>query len=173
LSSPCITRRTSNRASDLSFWYTYRELATRGAIFFSTTSLASAFNGLIAYGITRDLNGDHGWLAWRWIFLIEGILPVAASFIVMAFMPSTPETARFGFSKEEKLLATRRSARAHNASEAKFEWRKTVMVLFEIHFWFLTVMACAGHYALSSLGNFLPAIILVWLAFSTCNFQIC
>ncbi|KAH8597715.1 major facilitator superfamily domain-containing protein [Bisporella sp. PMI_857] len=144
----------------LSFWYTYRELATRGAIFYSTSSVASAFNGLIAYAITKDLDGHNGWRAWRWIFLIEGILPMAGSFIVMIFVPPTPETARFGFSAAEKELAARRAARSHNDPEAKLEWRKALLGLKDVHFWLLTIIACSGHYCISSLGNFLPDIIL-------------
>lgn len=155
--------RNSYKSLDLSFWYTFRELATRGAIFFSTSTIGSAFNGLISYGIANNLNGANGWLAWRWIFLIEGLMPIAASFIVMAFLPRTPEAARFGFSREEKILAVSRGARAHNDPEAKVEWKKIMPVLFEVHFWLIAVMACAGHFCLSSLGNFLPAIILVRL----------
>ncbi|KAF2801054.1 MFS general substrate transporter [Melanomma pulvis-pyrius CBS 109.77] len=143
----------------LSFWYTYQELATRGAIFFSTASLASSFNGLVSYGIAKNLNGKNGWLAWRWIFLVEGVMPIAASFLVLIFVPPTPETARFGFSKEEKALAVARGSRSHNDSEAKIEWKRIVDCLFDVHFWLMTITACAGHYCLSSLGNFLPAII--------------
>lgn len=148
----------------MSFWYTYRELATRGAVFFSASSLASAFNGLISYGIAKNLNGAHGWLAWRWIFLIEGVMPIAVSALVIIFVPPTPETARFGFSKAEKILAANRAARSHNDPEAKFEWRKVLTGLLEVQFWLLAIMACAGHYCLSSFSNFLPAIINVsWI----------
>ncbi|KAF8250405.1 MFS general substrate transporter [Wilcoxina mikolae CBS 423.85] len=44
----------------LSFWYTYKELALRGAIFQSVSSLADAFNGLLSYGIAKDLGGVNG-----------------------------------------------------------------------------------------------------------------
>jgi MFS family permease len=57
----------------LSFWYTYKELALRGAIFQSLASIAGAFNGLLSYGIAMSLGGKNGWSAWRWIFLIEGV----------------------------------------------------------------------------------------------------
>lgn len=56
----------------LSLWYKRNELATRGAWFFSTSALAGAFNGLVGYGIFKNLNGAHGLPAWKWIFLIEG-----------------------------------------------------------------------------------------------------
>lgn len=57
----------------LSIWYKREELATRGAIFFSMMAVAGSMNGIIAYGIELHLNNAQGWLAWRWIFLIEGI----------------------------------------------------------------------------------------------------
>ena len=88
-------------------------------------------------------------------------MPMALSFLVMILVPPTPYTARFGFSEEEKLLTARRAARTHNDPEAKFEWKKTFNALLEIHFWLLAVMACCGHYCLSSFANFLPSIIKV------------
>lgn len=35
-------------------------------------AVAGSMNGLIAYGIQIHLNHLNGWLAWRWLFLIEG-----------------------------------------------------------------------------------------------------
>ncbi|KAJ9641318.1 hypothetical protein H2204_002996 [Knufia peltigerae] len=58
----------------LSLWYKRNELATRGAWFFSTSALAGAFNGLVGYGIFKNLNGAHGLPAWKWIFLIEAAI---------------------------------------------------------------------------------------------------
>jgi MFS family permease len=56
----------------LSLWYKRDELATRGAIFFSTAAIAGAFNGIIAYGIGKNLEGAGGFRSWHWLFLIEG-----------------------------------------------------------------------------------------------------
>lgn len=161
----------TDAATDLSFWYTYSELATRGAVVFSTSALAGAFNGLVSYGIARDLNGHNGWLAWRWIFLIEGIMPVAFSIVVMLLLPATPEKVRFGFSAAERQLASQRSLRSHNSPDAKLEWKKILTPLFEIHFWLITIMGCAGHFCLSSFANFLPAIILVRSTAINCESQ--
>lgn len=58
----------------LSFWYRRDELATRGAIFFATSAIAGAFNGIIAYAVEKTLQGANGWASWRWLFLIEGVL---------------------------------------------------------------------------------------------------
>lgn len=56
----------------LSYWYKREQLATRGAIFFGMSAIAGAFNGIIAYGIGKNLDGARGWAPWRWLFLIEG-----------------------------------------------------------------------------------------------------
>lgn len=145
--------------SDLSFWYQYSELATRGAIFYSMSTLAGAFNGLIAYGITKNLDGANGWKAWRWIFLIEGILPCAFAFVVLFLLPASPESLRFGFSPEEKALIIRRARTSHNTSEAKLQMKKIPLVLMTLHFWLLLAIACCGHFCIGSMSNFLPAII--------------
>lgn len=50
----------------LSFWYKYSELAMRGSILYSTSTLAGALNGLIAFAIEDSLDGKNGWEAWRW-----------------------------------------------------------------------------------------------------------
>jgi len=88
-------------------------------------------------------------------------MPIVAAIPVFIFVPPTPETARFGFSKAEKELAVARGSRAHNDSEAKLEHKKILECLLDAHFWLQCIMACAGHYCISSLGNFLPDIIVV------------
>ena len=56
----------------LTFFYKRNELASRGSIYYAMFAVAGSVNGLMAYGILKNLNGVGGWLAWRWIFLIEG-----------------------------------------------------------------------------------------------------
>ncbi|BCS19859.1 uncharacterized protein APUU_20291S [Aspergillus puulaauensis] len=71
-------------------------------------------NGLIAYGIQIDLNNVHGWLAWRWILLVEGVVSIGSGFFVMALLPPVPERAHRFFTAEEKQIAIRRSKQAFN-----------------------------------------------------------
>ncbi|KAH6673861.1 major facilitator superfamily domain-containing protein [Halenospora varia] len=143
----------------LSFWYTYTEIATRGAIFYSTATLAGAFNGLIAYGIVESLDGAKGWRAWRWIFLIEGILPMAMSILVILVLPQSPQKTRKLFTEREKEIVIRRSLQAHNHAESKLDYKKIYKPLLSLSFWLMVGMACATHFCTSSLGNFLPIII--------------
>lgn len=51
-------------------WYTPTELATRMAIFYGANTAAGAFGGVVAYGV-GNLDGAHGWRAWKWLFVSE------------------------------------------------------------------------------------------------------
>lgn len=53
----------------LSMWYTRGERVFRIALFFSAASLAGAFGGILAYGISH-MAGVGGYNGWRWIFIL-------------------------------------------------------------------------------------------------------
>lgn len=57
--------------SCLTAWYTRKELAFRTALLYCGSLVSGAFSGLIAAGITADLDGALGISAWRWLFIIE------------------------------------------------------------------------------------------------------
>ncbi|KAJ0381255.1 hypothetical protein COL26b_000599 [Colletotrichum chrysophilum] len=73
----------------LSMWYTPKELATRMAIFYGANTAAGAFSGVIAYGVGH-LDGSHGYAAWEWLFLIEGVITVAVGLMTIFFLPHFP-----------------------------------------------------------------------------------
>ncbi|KAL1858789.1 hypothetical protein VTK73DRAFT_7805 [Phialemonium thermophilum] len=86
----------------LSMWYTPRELATRMAIFYGANTAAGAFGGVIAYGV-GNLDGVHGWRAWKWLFLIEGLVTVAAGLSTIVFLPHFPH--QYGPGKSSKWFS--------------------------------------------------------------------
>ena len=70
----------------LSMWYTPQELATRMAIFYGANTAAGAFGGVIAYGV-GNLDGHHGFKAWEWLFIIEGVITVSIGIMTFFFLP--------------------------------------------------------------------------------------
>lgn len=48
----------------MSSWYTRSEMAYRIAWFYSGSSLANAFGGLIGAGVLSNLSGAHGISGW-------------------------------------------------------------------------------------------------------------
>ncbi|RFU28023.1 hypothetical protein B7463_g8313, partial [Scytalidium lignicola] len=142
----------------LSLWYGPEELATRGAIYFSTSTLAGAFNGLIFYGIVKDIGNTPPYKAWQWMLLIEGSITVAFGLIIVFLLPPVPERVKWGFSSEEKRLLVIRTWRANNTPNAKFKWDELMITFKDLSFYgYLMFGAC--QIGVSSLGSFLPAVV--------------
>ena len=121
-------------------------------------AVAGSMNGLIAYGIQIHLNHLNGWLAWRWLFLIEGkkkkitkqrrlykanclspflgVISVGSGFIVMLLLPPVPERIRWFFTEEEKQIAVRRSKQAFNTPDTGFKLGQLKAVLRDRKIWF-------------------------------------
>lgn len=56
----------------LSTWYPRYQLQKRNAVFYLIGSMASAFAGILSYGLMQ-LNGRGGLTGWRWIFVVSPI----------------------------------------------------------------------------------------------------
>lgn len=90
----------------LTLWYKRYEVLQRMAIFYAAASLSGAFSGLLAYGI-QFMDGIAGRQGWQWIFILEGLVPVAVSFVLYFILPDSPETARFLTNDEKEFLINR------------------------------------------------------------------
>lgn len=87
------------------------------AVFYVAASLAGAFSGLLAFGIEK-LDGRAGLRGWQWIFLIEGLIPVALSLVIWKILPDSPETAKF-LTQAERDLLVRRLANDSGSGQGK------------------------------------------------------
>ncbi|KAJ5488399.1 Major facilitator superfamily domain general substrate transporter [Penicillium expansum] len=65
----------------LSVWYTRKELGFRTAALYSGSLLSGAFSGLIAAGITSNMDNVLGLRAWRWLFIIEGAVTIVVAWL--------------------------------------------------------------------------------------------
>lgn len=143
----------------LTMWYGPEELATRAAIYFSTSTLAGAFNGLIAYGIIQGIGNTPPYQAWQWIVLIEGTITIAAGLMVGFLLPNVPERVRWGFSSEEKRLLIIRTWRANNTPGAKFNWNQIGITFKDPGLYAYVLMFMACQIGVACLASFLPAVV--------------
>ncbi|KAL2784653.1 major facilitator superfamily domain-containing protein [Aspergillus keveii] len=90
----------------LTLWYKRFEVQTRMAIFYAAASLAGAFSGLLAFAI-ENMDGVGGLAAWKWIFILEGLVPVVISFTLYWLLADSPENARFLTEDERRFAASR------------------------------------------------------------------
>ena len=76
----------------LGMWYRRQEAQKRFSLFFSSTSLAGAFGGLLASAIGK-MDFMRGYRGWRWIFILEGVVTVLFGILFLFTFPSFPEEA--------------------------------------------------------------------------------
>ncbi|KAJ5716635.1 hypothetical protein N7493_008546 [Penicillium malachiteum] len=114
----------------LTFWYTASERSSRVALILASATLAGAFGGAIAYGVSH-MNGASGLSAWRWLFIIEGAPSCASAVLFWFILPDYPETCNF-LTSEEKALAIQRLSLEETDSERKsMAWNDAKAVLTE------------------------------------------
>ncbi|PVH75554.1 MFS general substrate transporter [Cadophora sp. DSE1049] len=75
-------------------WYPRHECGFRMALFFLAATLAGAFGGILARGIS-EMNGVGGIAAWAWIFILEGLLSIVVSFAAYWVINDYPSTVKF------------------------------------------------------------------------------
>lgn len=92
----------------LTIWYQRYEVQRRMSVFYAAASLSGAFSGLLAYAIEK-MNGIGGYHGWKWIFILEGVIPVLVAFSLYFLLPDRPETAKF-LTKEEREFVINRIA---------------------------------------------------------------
>lgn len=90
----------------LTIWYKRYEVQGRMAIFYAAASLSGAFSGLLAYAI-EQMDGVAGLGGWQWIFILEGIIPVAMATCIWKILPDSPETASFLTPREREYIVNR------------------------------------------------------------------
>ncbi|KAK3311933.1 major facilitator superfamily transporter [Apodospora peruviana] len=90
----------------LTMWYTRDEIQFRQALFFSAASVAGAFSGLLAFGISK-MDGVGNLEGWRWIFILEGIATVLVACLAFFCLYDFPETAGFLTEEERAFVVFR------------------------------------------------------------------
>ncbi|GAA5885824.1 hypothetical protein JCM6882_007574 [Rhodosporidiobolus microsporus] len=100
-------------------WYRRTESQIRIAVFFSSATLAGAFGGLLAYGLSQ-MDGIGGKAGWAWIFIIEGIITVLVGCVAPFLIHDFPEDAKF-LSERERAFVVRR-LREDQGVAGEFRW---------------------------------------------------
>ncbi|KAJ5011571.1 COPII coat assembly protein sec16 [Colletotrichum sp. SAR 10_99] len=146
----------------LSKWYTKKELSLRMALFYNGSLIAGAFGNLIAAGILKGLDKAHGISAWRWLYILEGVVTVATGILICLVLPDFPESWR-ALSPELRRVATKRLAVDAAESDvdetrgprAQLEGFK--MALRDPKVWILTV-AYHAFVGAGGFQNFFPSL---------------
>ncbi|RXW21582.1 hypothetical protein EST38_g4281 [Candolleomyces aberdarensis] len=138
-------------------WYRRHECGFRMAIFFSAATLAGAFGGLLARGLS-ELRGKGGRPGWAWIFIIEGLATIVVAVFAKFIIHDKPETARF-LTEEEKaeVKARLKEDRTSLADDYDIKYVKAALKDWKIY---VHMLITIGIYTpLYSISLFLPTIV--------------
>ncbi|KAL8830198.1 MAG: hypothetical protein Q9170_005844 [Blastenia crenularia] len=94
----------------LATWYSRYDVGKRFSAFYIIGCIANAFGGILAYGLMQ-MDGLSGKTGWRWIFIIEGVVTCAASFLAYFALVDFPEKADRSWkflNKDERDFIVRR-----------------------------------------------------------------
>jgi MFS family permease len=92
----------------ISMWHKRDEAQRRFSLFLNAVSIAAAFGGLLASAIGK-MDGIRGYSAWRWIFILEGLLTCIVSIGAFFTVADFPEHATF-LNKDERAYVVERLA---------------------------------------------------------------
>ena len=137
-------------------WYTRYEVQVRQAIFFSAASVAGAFSGLLAYGISF-MDGVGNLAGWRWIFILEGMATVLVAILAFFVVVDYPETAKFLTVEERAFIAYRLkydgndattsvgSTRARVAQDDHLSFKYVKAAFADWQIWLNIIIYCKVH----------------------------
>lgn len=144
----------------MSLWYKKHELARRYAIFYSASQLAGAFGGLLAGAILSGLGGRNGLPAWKWLFIIEGLMTVGFSGAAVLILPDWPSNTKW-LTQEERDYAVARIQAEKDTDSAGDKpvshWRAFVLAVTDWRVWLVLLgqnMATAG----GTITYFIPTL---------------
>lgn len=90
----------------IGMWYKRAEAQKRYSFFFSSTTLAGAFGGLLASAIGK-MDHMRNYRGWRWIFILEGCLTCVVAIFFFFMLPPFPEDAKWLTPEERAYVKAR------------------------------------------------------------------
>lgn len=175
------------------FIYHPSMLARRSMVYYFGQFAGVMTSGLISGAVVDNFEGVHGLAAWRWIFIIDGIVSIIVAILGFYMLPGTPtDCYSIWLCDDEIRILRRRLQKNHTAGRPKvdlvksfFDWKVWKRIIFSWEIYVLTIwnMLCwnnnnssSGSYILwlKSLGRFThgqvqfksaltPGLGLVWL----------
>ncbi|KAJ1561869.1 hypothetical protein HK096_003036 [Nowakowskiella sp. JEL0078] len=151
-------------------FYTRAELGTRLGVFWGTITFATAFSGLISYGILGNLQGYGGLRAWQWLFLIEGLGTIIWGILSFFYLPKNPRFAkkkllrfRDWVDERQERIAVARVFRDDpskgTGQEEHVTWNDIWLALKDYKLWLHLITGFIGLMPNGPLSGYLPLII--------------
>ena len=88
----------------LTYWYPAERRAKIIALFMTPVAFSGLLGGPLSGWVLQNMGGVHGWAAWQWMFLVEGVPSIVLGLIVIATLSERPRDASWLSPGEKDLL---------------------------------------------------------------------
>ncbi|KAL4782314.1 major facilitator superfamily domain-containing protein [Aspergillus varians] len=138
-------------------FYTRGEMGFRLAILQSFAVLASAFSGLISFGLFQiDYPAVKG---WQWLFIVEGAMTLIIGVIAFWWLPNNGQTAWFLNERERAAASARLLRDTSSEVETKLELKAAFQTWSDWKFPIWAVITFTYPVAYATAMNFFPLIV--------------
>jgi MFS family permease len=103
----------------ISMFYRRHEQVLYFSYMFLANAFATAFGGLIAFGIGY-MQGLNGLSAWQYSYIIWGVITCALGVLTFFFLPDQPKSRWFRLTPEEHVIVDQRAKDNGMAPDTKF-----------------------------------------------------
>lgn len=146
----------------LSCFYKRNELLFRIGIYVSAASIAGAFGGLLAAGLSQIPEWGIASMrlyAWRNIFFFEGIITCICGLLAPIWMPNGPNDCKF-LTERQRKIAAERLIREHKVDEAEqVTWADVKKAMLCLHNYTCALAFFAINITVQGLSVFMPTIL--------------
>ncbi|KAF2750122.1 MFS general substrate transporter [Sporormia fimetaria CBS 119925] len=154
-------------------WYRQFETASRVSWFFSLSLLASGFGPILAYAFSLIRVGDGQYTrGWRWIFIVEGAVTVAAGLAAPFFLIEFPEKVKFLTERQKHIAVHRVSLEKNGEASKPLTFMQSLRLLKDWHILFFSLQYFVAVSSVSSLGSFMAIILRQGMHFSYAKAQL-
>ncbi|EEH20912.2 hypothetical protein PABG_03143 [Paracoccidioides brasiliensis Pb03] len=145
----------------ISCWYVRYEVQTRLAQFYLFSVLIGGFSSILAFGLMQ-MQGLRGYLGWRWIFIIEGLITqlvgIASWFLIVDF-PDKAHKKNLLTSQEAEFIKQRIENDRADAVPDPLTWAKLGKHLADLKLWAFALMFMSSTMPAYAFAYFSPTII--------------
>ncbi|KAL5357698.1 major facilitator superfamily domain-containing protein [Aspergillus floccosus] len=144
-------------------WYLREEQPLRHGLWFAGNSVATAFGGLIAYGVAHIHNSIA---AWKWLFIIYGLITGVWAVVLGFFLPDAPTSARFLKNEERTAAVERVRVNQTGVKNNKIQWDQVWEALSDYKIWILFFFQVANCIPNGGLTTF-TSLVMAGFGFTT------
>ncbi|TVY13479.1 putative transporter protein [Lachnellula arida] len=137
-------------------WYKKSEQPFRIGIWYLGTGCGTIVGALFSYGF-QHYNGK-AFRSWQIMFLVCGIITIAAGICVVLFLPDNPMTSRF--SHDEKIFAIERLRENKTGVENKtFKVKQAIECIMSPNTWLISLFTASSNVSNGALSSYQATII--------------